>query len=234
MKTSSAPLTSRNRAFTLMELLVVIAIIGILAALLIPIGAALKKKATRSRAHLELKFVAAAINSYKEQLGHYPPDNSADTNTWISQLFYELRGTVFTNGVYQLESGEGKIAPADFPALFGGTKVGGLVNTTKGVGEDAPVAKNFLTGAKSSQHQLLIQHNGKSGIVLGTTLKGPVLETPTLMLNDGAGNEINPFRYRVSGPNRNNAGSFDLWVDILVGKETNRISNWNDGYEVVP
>ena len=49
-ETSSAPLTSRNRAFTLMELLVVIAIIGILAALLIPIGAALKKKATRSRA----------------------------------------------------------------------------------------------------------------------------------------------------------------------------------------
>ena len=56
-----------------------------------------------------------------------------------------------------------------------------------------PKKRTFSLGAKSSQHQLLIQHNGKSGIVLGTTLKGPVLETPTLMLNDGAGNEINPF-----------------------------------------
>lgn len=227
MKIQNPNPESRLRAFTLIELLVVIAIIGILAGLLFPAGAAIKKKATRNRAKVELDFVAAAINSYKAQLGHYPPDNQDDTNTWISQLFYELRGTTFNGTSYQLESGEGVISVADLPSFYGGTKVGGFINATKGGGEDSPVARNFLTGIKITQY-LLVDKAGKKGFVLGNTLKGP------FMLDDGTGVQLNPYRYSVSGPNRHNPDGFDLWVDIVVGKETNRISNWSSSYEIVP
>jgi len=233
MKTRSLNATLSRRAFTLIELLVVIAIIGILAALLFPAGAAIKNKATRNRAQVELDFVANAINSYKSQYGHYPPDNPSNTNTWVGPLYYELRGTTFTDATatYRTDSGEGTIAVADFAAFFGTPlAVGGFINATKGGGEDAPVAKNFLTGIKPAQYLLIRNPNlGPYGLVLGSVIKGP------LMLNDGAGGkEINPLRYRISGANRQNSESFDLWVDILVAGKTNRISNWSRIYEVVP
>ena len=48
-----------------------------------------------------------------------------------------------------------------------------------------------------------------------------------LAAGDGA-----PFCY-VSGAPRNNAKTFDLWVDIYVGNDILRISNWSDEPEEV-
>ena len=66
------------RAFTLIELLVVIAVIGVLAAMIIPVGLAVGRAKARSKAFAELSQVEIAIAQYKDKLGHYPPDN---TNT---------------------------------------------------------------------------------------------------------------------------------------------------------
>ncbi len=235
MKSNHTFSPSRDRAFTLIEMLVVIAIIAILAALIFPAGEAIKKGATLRRARAELGQVELAINSYKAKYGHYPPDNAGDTNTWVNQLYYELVGTVFNNGVYVTASGEGSIPVTDFPAFFGGTPpvVGGFVNASKGGGEDSPVAKNFLAGLKATQNALIVDP-GKTGnlnikgMVLGTAIDGPV------MLKGARNVSINPWRYRVSGLGRQNPESFDLWVDILIGGKTYRISNWNEQPQANP
>jgi hypothetical protein len=38
---------------------------------------------------------------------------------------------------------------------------------------------------------------------------------------------LNPWRYNSSNPVKN-PKSFDLWIDVIVGSQTNRICNWSD------
>src|SRR5437016_13796989 len=63
-----------SRAFTLIELLVVIAVIAILAALIIPITAAVNRAKVLSRSRGELANIETAIEDYKATRGFYPPD----------------------------------------------------------------------------------------------------------------------------------------------------------------
>src|ERR1051325_945034 len=93
MKTS--PAQTPKKAFTLIELIVVIAVIGILAALIIPISAAVGRKKKISVAQTEMIEVQAAIKNYKATLGFYPPDNPG--NPELNQLYFELTGTILTN-----------------------------------------------------------------------------------------------------------------------------------------
>ena len=62
----------RRRAFTLIELLVVIAIIGILASLLLPALAGVKKKAKITQAKTEMSNLAAAIKGYEAEYNFMP------------------------------------------------------------------------------------------------------------------------------------------------------------------
>ena len=41
----------------------------------------------------------------------------------------------------------------------------------------------------------------------------------------------NPWRYTLNGTN--NPGHYDLWVDIVQGGKTSRISNWNTKPEII-
>lgn len=69
----------RKLGFTLIELLVVIAIIAILAGILLPTLAIAKKRATVSKAKIEIRNLVGAIEQYQSTYGRYP--TSKETRT---------------------------------------------------------------------------------------------------------------------------------------------------------
>jgi len=210
-------------AFSLIELLVVIGVIVLLAGMSFPAMTAIKIAQARSRARAELTHIETAIETYKTKLGFYPPDNAP--NWTANQLYYELMGTRLTTiggqQAYQTLDGSAQIATSAFPAAFPGGKVTGFMNTSKaGAGDDAPIAVMFLTGLKAAQ--FLAATSPVTSTVLGVSMAGSPLFTGP---NNG---EIVAYGYNSSDLQRlHNPKTFDLWVDIIAGGKTNRISNWS-------
>jgi type II secretion system protein G len=64
--------------FTLIELLIVIAIIAILASLVLAAARSVQNKGARSRAEAEISAIAAALESYKADIGDYPSNSVAN------------------------------------------------------------------------------------------------------------------------------------------------------------
>jgi prepilin-type N-terminal cleavage/methylation domain-containing protein len=223
-------------AFTLIELLVVIGVIVILAGMSFPAMTAIKIAQARNRARAELNQIETAIETYKTKLGYYPPDNLGNfpgstptgtvTNWFVNQLYYELMGTTVTvNGSltnYQTLDGSAAIpgTTTAFKAAFGPTsQVTGFMNCSRpGAGDDAPNAVNFLHGVKATQFQAV--NNPVTSTALGVSMAGAVVFTGP----NGA--EIVPYGFNSSNP-QHNPRTFDLWVDIIAGGKTNRISNWS-------
>jgi len=198
-------------AFTLIELLVVITVISILAALLFPVGVGVKRFRIRARAKAELAQVQSAIEGYKAKLGTYPADNSG--HTWENNaLYYELRGVKANGGSYV--DADGSPIPASALSSFG---IPGFVNCSRGGGDDDTTAVAFLNNLRPAQFQAVSELN--NAVVLGTAIDGPKMYTGTAI-------KINPWRYQCTNP-QNNKATFDLWVDVSVGSETNRICNWS-------
>jgi prepilin-type N-terminal cleavage/methylation domain-containing protein len=228
------PSPSRNsdrRAFTLIELLVVISIIAILAAMIIPASILVKRSGTIRKAKAEIKQVALAIDSYKDKLGHYPPDNPLLTNPGrfiLNPLFYELQGTILTgvgaNEKFQTLDGRTNILVRSVPAAFG-SGVAGFVNCTRASGgDDFAAAHPFLANLKPGQFGFLANGAG----LLTSTVEWPPGLGPVIA---GAPAGMNPIRYNSSSPT-NNPNSYDLWVDVVIGSKTNRISNWSENPEI--
>ncbi len=216
---SSPTRRRRSSAFTLIELLVVISVIAILAAMVFPITKAVNRNKIRAKARAELAMVEAAIGSYKEKLGHYPPDNP--DNPWVNQLYFELLGckaTTSAGGVlYETLDGSARITSAQLATALG-NKVAGIVNCSRGGGGDeGKAARPFLNGLRNGQYAEIAP-----GIrILTCSVLWP---GPNQWITGMSG--VNPFRYSSSNPT-NNPGSFDLWVDVIVDGKTNRISNWS-------
>jgi prepilin-type N-terminal cleavage/methylation domain-containing protein len=97
MKNSGLIPQARPRAFSLIEMLVVISIVGILAALLLPTLATVKKMAKIKLAKLEMASLASAISQYESLYG-WPPlsRNAIDACNRSSPDF--TCGTVLPNG----------------------------------------------------------------------------------------------------------------------------------------
>jgi prepilin-type N-terminal cleavage/methylation domain-containing protein len=220
---------SASRGFTLIELLVVIGVIVILAGLSFPAMTAVKIAQARTRARAELSQIETAIETYKTKLGYYPPDNPGNwtgsaTNWFVNQLYYELMGTTLTTisgqPGYQTLDSSASILTNAFHAAFGSTsQVTGFMNCSRaGAGDDAPNAVNFLHGVKATQFQAV--NNPVTSTVLGVSMSGAIVFTGP------NGGEIVPYGYNSSNP-QHNPKTFDLWVDIIAGGKTNRISNWS-------
>lgn len=200
-----------RRGFTLVEMLVVVAIIAVLAGMIIPITGALKKVRIRARAKAELAEVQLAIEAYKTKLGHYPPDNPAIPAQ--NQLYYELKGTTNDGTYFRTLDGSAWLTKNDLQNLF---NTDGIVNCSRGGGDEVEPAVNFLKGLRSDK---FLACSTPSCAVLGSSVEGPLMYS-------GASGKINPWRYDLSSPT-NNPNSYDLWIDVLVGNQTNRISNWS-------
>jgi prepilin-type N-terminal cleavage/methylation domain-containing protein len=219
--------TFHASAFTLIELLVVIAIMGVLAALLLPVVGAVKKHQYIYNTQTQMAQLETAIDRYKAAYGFYPPDNPGYPLT--NQLYFELVGTVYnpTNPppVYTTLDGSAQINTSQFVTIFG-PGVGGFVNCSKpGGGEDSSAARNFLPDLRPNQ----IGTNTVGGVAV-TLLIGSV-GGPDATYKPLGHQDVNPWRYNSSSPT-NNPGSYDLWMQLVIGRQTNLICNWTKQVQI--
>ena len=227
----------RRRAFTLIELLVVVSIMALLASLLIVGMNSIGKTKRISTAQSELNEIALAIENYKAKYGVYPPGSGANTDTGglTNQLYYELTGVSQVGtppNAYFQTVGTNSITVVNFGNVFG---VGGVLNCTKGSGEDALPSENFLTGLRPNR-VATANFGGANVNMLVTSVGGP---DPAYLPVGTPG--VNPFRYKAPNPTNNNPGSYDLWIELSMGatnygapyngSNQRLISNWNKSVE---
>lgn len=221
MKHQTQNTVVRSAAFTLIELLVVISVIAVLAALMFPAGAAIKKKATINKAKAQLRQVAELIERYQVRFGYLPPDHPLEPSR--NSLYFELmgssrEGTASPNFNYTSLDGAARISEADCQSDFG---VGAILNCTKSNAEEAKPAEQFLKQLRSDQYYEYAR-GGSTIRLLTCSVLWPASSGQII-----SGTQANPWRYLKNGTN--NPGSFDLWVDVVLGGKTNRIGNWNSG-----
>jgi prepilin-type N-terminal cleavage/methylation domain-containing protein len=225
----------RNRnAFTLIELLVVMGIIGVLAAMLLAVVSGVKKKQYVYNIRAEMAQLETAIERYKAAYGVYPPDNHLDSTNrnLVNPLFYELTGTtnIGSSAAPMYQSLDGRP-----PTLTGGTVgdvngafgLGGFVNCSKpAAGEDVVLARNFLPDLRPKQIWPKFTNNSVGVNLLIGSVGGPDVNYQPLGQPD-----LNPWRYNSSSPT-NNPGSYDLWIQLVIGGKTNLICNWSKSVQI--
>jgi prepilin-type N-terminal cleavage/methylation domain-containing protein len=219
--------------YTLIELLVVMGIIAVIASLILPITKSLKKRRIISVAQAQLNQVQTAIENYKSKIGFYPPDNP--NNTVTNPLYFELVGTILdatTNKDYTTLDGSGQVQISDL-STFG---VSGFVNSGTSLrgSDDKPGPLNFLKDLRPDQvGHFVYGGNTPLNAVLVCSVSLPVGTLPNglsspIISSPPAGPQppvLNPWRYVSTNPT-NNVGRFDLWVDLVIGPNVYRVSNW--------
>lgn len=211
----------REQAFTLVELLTVISIIGVIAALVVAVLPAAKRKKDEAAVKAIHAKLLTQIEDYKKQFGTYPPDNAAvaaNTPYW-NPLAYELGGTRRSgvNFVSELDPTHTvtTVGPAQLSSYFG---LAGFVNASANA---TTRAKSFLgaVGGSGQSATYLYLTNGAPGMPAVM-----VLQVPAEHPSGGA----NVWRYRAYPVNGHNPKSFDLWAEY--GKtgsgRTNIHGNW--------
>ncbi len=227
--TDNISLPSRRRAFTLIELLVVISIIGIIAGFTLVVFKSVGKSRKIAVAKAELAQLQIALDNYKAKYGVYPPANqntpaSSYIPALLNQIYYELAGTSVQGLNFVTLDGITNIPVASVGTAYG---VGGFVNCSKGGGEDAAAAKNFLPSLTAKMVNYHVTNNNVLTTILVTSVGGP--DDNYLPLGAGSSG-INPYRYRY--PGINNPSSYDLWVQLVINGQTNLVCNWSKAAQV--
>ena len=211
-----------RRGFTLIELLLVIAIIGVLAALIASASSSTKPKI--AVAQTELAEMESAIQDYRTSLGFYPPDNP--TNPAINPLWFELLGTTNNGNTYVTLDHSGQISVADINRNFDRQGFANSATRARAT-DDAGAPMSFLKNLGLRQIGPIDAANPLINVLVCS------VQLPAGSSSPISGTTLNPWRYVSSHPT-NNAGSYDLWVDLVLGGKTYRISNWSKQPEVNP
>jgi prepilin-type N-terminal cleavage/methylation domain-containing protein len=216
---------ARRDGFTLIELLVVVTIIGVLMGLFVSAMTSAKTMGKIELARAELAQMESAIQDYKSTLGFYPPDNPNDAA--INPLYFELLGSTNGGGNYVTLDASGKISLADLNSKFNRP---GLANTSsKAHSSDKTGAPmSFLKHLRPNQVGE-IDSSGSTVKILVCSVEWPAGASPGPI----AGTTLNPWRYVSSHPT-NNPGSYDLWVELMIGSKTYRVSNWGKEPQIGP
>jgi len=214
----------RRSGFTLIELLTVIGIIALLAGIIIPLAGVANKLKRNAEARALIDMVDTAITQYKNKKGFYPPDNTVSgvTKPFPNPLFYELWGATVVNPATPITYGDNYVAGDSITAdkITSFFNVGGFMNASA----DSTEIYSFLPTLKKTQVARLnpvTQPPQPPVWVLACQSAGP----PAVMTTNN-GIRFNQVQYVVNNPT-NRPGFYDLWVDIIVGGKTNRISNWS-------
>ncbi len=211
-------------AFTLIELLTVIAVIGVLAALLLPVAGAVKRREYINTATAEMQKIETAMERYKAQYGFYPPGG---TSVLENPLYAELVGTtnVGTAGVLVFNSLDGNMQGMN-PNAFG---MSGFVNCSKpgAGGETSQAATDFIGELKTTQIAAVTNINNTAGTnaLLTVSVGGPDASYKPVGIQG-----VNPWRYAY--PGTNNPSSYDLWVQLVISGKSNLVCNWSDKVQI--
>ncbi|MBX3748089.1 MAG: type II secretion system protein [Verrucomicrobiae bacterium] len=223
MKLSSNLRPTPSAGFSLIELLTVISIIAVLAALTVGLTAAAKNARVNSRAQAELRQLEAAIEAYKSDRNAYPPDHVLPAaagqprrvDPTLNPLYYELVGTEVVGGRFRVKGTSDSLSPAEIRQAFGRS---GFLNVS--VNPDEP-AQTYLSPKASGVRRVTVAGGGEVELLV-TPFDWPLNATEPVPV---AGSRANPWRYVSTGPT-NNVGGFDLWAEVMVGKEKRVFSNW--------
>ncbi len=207
----------------MIEVLVVIAIIGVLAALVIPLTAAVSRKRAEARVKSQLQELITAIDAYKARFGHYPPDNVVgrsatftNVNAVTNQLFYELTGTVVDDRTSSFRTPDHQeTVTVETVRRFFNTD--GFVNS----GATRADARNFLEKLRSDRYAEVSTKPDVEVLVVPIAWPMARNDHPVPSVKG-----LNPWRYISSSPT-NNPGSYDLWAEFVEGKKIKVISNWS-------
>lgn len=226
----SGPLRTAGptRGFTLIELLAVIAIIAVLAGLVLGTAGIGIFKSREARMKAEHGKIVTAIESYKLELGNYPPDNQTPGNmdrherAGKNSLYYELSGCTFENadgGTFVTQNQQERIKAIDLKNAFGVT---GVENSARNK-RDVP-----FRGENFRPNQIAELDLPGDVEVLIAPLPGP----HELDKKPAAGSttkvKVNPFFYDASSTNRNNADTYDLWSEYKTRDGVRVIGNWKN------
>jgi prepilin-type N-terminal cleavage/methylation domain-containing protein len=210
--------------FTLIELLTVIAIIAVLAAIATGLTGAARNARTNSRAQADLQQLRTAIESYQADRNAFPPDHARPAGSptrvdpVVNQLFYELRGLDVAGGGFRVKGGNEVIQPNVVRDVFGR---GGFLNSST---DPAEPAKTYYDPKASGVSRVTI--NGAAVDLLVTAFPWPMNATePAPLQAYGEQSRANPWRYVSTSPT-NNAGGYDLWMEVWVGREKRVFKNW--------
>jgi prepilin-type N-terminal cleavage/methylation domain-containing protein len=216
------------RGFTLIELLAVIAIIALLAGIVLSTAGVATFKSREARMRAEHGKVVTAIDSYKLELGNYPPDNQTPGSldrydrAGRNSLYYELSGCTFKNdggGTFVTVNQQEEIKATDLKSAFG---VSGVENSARNK-RDVP-----WKGVNFRPNQIGELDKFEDAEVLIVPLPGPHELDKKAPAGVTKIPKLNPFFYDSSSTNRNNADTYDLWTEYTTRDGTKVIGNWKN------
>jgi len=196
---------ARVRAgFTLVELMMVISIIALLAALIVWGTSAAGDKKVRARVNAEMEGLKLAIDKFHKKYGFYPAGNVNPALSGTNQLFYELTGTEYIKNSKAFKDMLGDTLDSQtIKSTFG---VDGFVNSG-----DSRADLNLVSGLRPDSY-------------------GQIPNSPVRVLTfpyKGAVTGFVPWHYNSTSP-EHNPESYDLWVEVAIGKNIVTLGNWRD------